>query len=63
LSASGTAAKKHDVHVGRIAEQLLPMHGGRGGGKGSFAQGSVATGTRAERLFADAAELLSRKKG
>jgi len=50
-SASGTAVKKHGIHVGNLSKELLPQFGGRGGGKPNFAQGSVATGTVPQELF------------
>jgi len=40
---------------------MLPQFGGRGGGKSSFAQGSVAQGTKPQELF-DAARLIIKKE-
>lgn len=45
VSASSVAVKDQKVHVGNLAKAVLPKFGGRGGGKPSFAQGSIAPGT------------------
>jgi alanyl-tRNA synthetase len=50
-TASGSAQKEHKIHVGTIAKELLPKFGGRGGGKPSFAQGSIDAGASVDEFF------------
>lgn len=57
-SASHTAVSQFRVDVGRLSRKLLPQFGGRGGGKPSFAQGTVAAETSPEKLFEAARSLL-----
>jgi alanyl-tRNA synthetase len=58
-AASHTAFKEFKIDTGKLAKALLPKFGGRGGGKPTFAQGSVADETSAESLFGEARTLLS----
>ena len=51
-SASNQAVKKHKVDIGVMSKDLLAKFGGRGGGKPSFAQGSLGVETKVEELFA-----------
>jgi len=60
-SASHQAVSQLSIHVGNLSKQLLPQFGGRGGGKPSFAQGTVAPGTVPEKFF-EAARLLLKKE-
>jgi alanyl-tRNA synthetase len=64
-SASHRAVSQLSTHVGNLSKQLLPQFGGRGGGKPSFAQGTVAPGTVPEKFFEAALLLLKEevKKG
>ena len=50
-AASGPAQKDHKIHVGTIAKELLPKFGGRGGGKPTFAQGSIDGDTNVDEFF------------
>lgn len=61
LAASSQAALDKKVKAGDITKELLPIFGGRGGGKPNFAQGSVDNETDADELFAKAAELIKNK--
>jgi len=63
VTASGSAARVHDLHVGDIAKEVLPQFGGRGGGKPSFAQGSTAAGTAPQDLFDTFKTILKEKVG
>ncbi|HWR83569.1 MAG TPA: alanine--tRNA ligase [Candidatus Deferrimicrobium sp.] len=58
-SASAEAVSKFHVHIGRLSRQLLERFGGRGGGKPSFAQGTVAVETTPGELFKTARTLVS----
>ncbi|MFQ6007825.1 MAG: alanine--tRNA ligase-related protein, partial [Candidatus Zixiibacteriota bacterium] len=60
-SASHRAVSQLHIDVGRLSRQLLPQFGGRGGGKPSFAQGTVAQGTKPQELF-EAAGLMIKKE-
>jgi len=60
-SASHQAVSQLRIHVGNLSKQLLPQFGGRGGGKPSFAQGTVASGTIPEKFF-EAARLLLKEE-
>ncbi|TET93753.1 MAG: hypothetical protein E3J26_05785, partial [Candidatus Zixiibacteriota bacterium] len=60
-SASHQAVSQLRIHVGNLSKQLLPQFGGRGGGKPSFAQGTVAPGTIPEKFF-EAARLLLKEE-
>jgi len=60
-SASHQAVSQLSIHVGNLSKQLLPQFGGRGGGKPSFAQGTVAPGTIPEKFF-EAARLLLKEE-
>ncbi len=57
--ASSRAVKEFNIHIGNVARQLLPKFGGRGGGKPSFAQGSVADDTDSQALFDVALSLIN----
>jgi len=57
-SASSKAAKEYKVHIGKLSKEILPKFGGRGGGKPTFAQGSVALGTIAVDLFESVKKIL-----
>jgi alanyl-tRNA synthetase len=57
-SASHQAVSQLRLHVGNLSKQLLPQFGGRGGGKPSFAQGTVERNTVPEKLFKAARLLL-----
>lgn len=50
-SASHEAVSTYGINVGTLSREILPSFGGRGGGKPSFAQGSVAPATTAKELF------------
>jgi alanyl-tRNA synthetase len=60
-AASGSAVSQFHIDVGELSQQLLPQFGGRGGGKPSFAQGTVAQGTKPLELF-EAARLIIKKE-
>jgi alanyl-tRNA synthetase len=47
--ASGSGQVK--LHIGNISRDLLKQFGGRGGGKESFAQGTVPSDTNSDKLF------------
>jgi len=51
-SASSEAVSRHRVNIGALSKEILPQFGGRGGGKPTFAQGSVADEAEAARVFA-----------
>ncbi|MFZ1684785.1 MAG: alanine--tRNA ligase [Candidatus Zixiibacteriota bacterium] len=61
-AASHEAVTIHKADVGQLSKELLPLFGGRGGGKPAFSQGGVAVGTKADDLFAKAKELLTGRK-
>ncbi len=50
-AGSSSAINQNSVNVGKTASAVLPQFGGRGGGKPSFAQGSVADDTDSEKFF------------
>jgi alanyl-tRNA synthetase len=50
-SASSEAVNRLKVNIGAVSKQVLPQFGGRGGGKPTFAQGSVADGTDPRQVF------------
>ncbi len=58
-AASNKANKDHKIDAGKITKQLLPEFGGRGGGKPTFAQGSVDDATDSSALFKKALQLIS----
>lgn len=60
-AASANSVNDHKIDVGAICKDLLAQFGGRGGGKPSFAQGSVAPETDPDKLFARMRELLQTK--
>jgi alanyl-tRNA synthetase len=60
-SASHAAVAQWHIDVGSLSKQLLPQFGGRGGGKSSFAQGTVAQGTTPQELFEAARELIKKE--
>jgi len=60
-SASHAAVMQLHINVGKLSKQILPQFGGHGGGKSSFAQGSVAQGTKSQELF-EAARLNIKKE-
>ncbi|MEW6412044.1 MAG: alanine--tRNA ligase [Candidatus Zixiibacteriota bacterium] len=62
-AASNKATEDFKIDVGKITKELLPKFGGRGGGKLSFAQGTVDTGTDAKQLFDKVLELTGESKG
>lgn len=57
-SGSYAAVSEFHIDVGKLTGMLLPQFGGRGGGKPSFAQGTVALGTISEKFFEAARMLL-----
>ena len=57
-AASSAAVKEHQIHVGELTKECLQKHGGRGGGKPNFAQGTAAPDTKAEVLFDTFCELI-----
>ncbi|UCG63227.1 MAG: alanine--tRNA ligase [Candidatus Zixiibacteriota bacterium] len=61
-AASNKATTEQKIDIGGLTKELLPKFGGRGGGKVSFAQGTVADDTAAEQLFKDAKTLIAGKK-
>jgi alanyl-tRNA synthetase len=61
-AASHEAVTNHKADVGQLSKELLPLFGGRGGGKAGFSQGGVAVGTNSADLFAKAKDLLGAKK-
>lgn len=63
IAASGSAEKKLKMNVGALFRNLLPKYGGRGGGKPTFAQGSVAQETSPGELFDALAEMISEELG
>ncbi|UCD65177.1 MAG: alanine--tRNA ligase [Candidatus Zixiibacteriota bacterium] len=62
LAASAKATRQYKIDAGAVAKVLLSQFGGRGGGKASFAQGTVAADTNPKQLFAKALELISKSK-
>ncbi len=62
-SASHAAVTRQHINVGKLSKQMLPQFGGRGGGKSSFAQGTVALGTVSQELFEAARSLVKREAG
>lgn len=61
-AASHTAVTEQAVHIGKLSKQLLALFGGRGGGKPTFAQGTVANNTVAQKLFDTAITLIGKGK-
>ncbi len=61
-AASGSAVREYKIDAGRLAKELLPMFGGRGGGKPNFAQGGIDGDTDPGRLFDEAKTLLEKRK-
>ncbi len=61
-AASNKATTEQKIDIGKITKRLLPKFGGRGGGKVSFAQGTVADDTTAKQLFEDARMLIHGKE-
>lgn len=59
-AASSKAINEYKIDAGKISRELLPQFGGRGGGKPSFAQGSVAPGTVPQQLFEKAMSFIQR---
>jgi len=59
-SASPSAS---NIDIGKISKDLLPKFGGQGGGKPTFAQGSVARETDAAKFFDEAKVLIAQSKG
>ena len=57
-SASSQAVKGHKLDIGKITKALLSQFGGRGGGKPTFAQGTVADGTDAEQVLDTACSIV-----
>jgi alanyl-tRNA synthetase len=60
-AASGSAVSQFHIDVGELSQQLLPQFGGRGGGKPSFAQGTVAQGTKPPELFEEALLIIKKE--
>lgn len=61
-AATATMEKKYKFDAGSFTRVLLNRFGGRGGGKTSFAQGTVAEGTLPEEVFQAARKLFEEKK-
>ncbi|MEA3297309.1 MAG: DHHA1 domain-containing protein, partial [candidate division Zixibacteria bacterium] len=61
-TASGKAVKNYNIDIGRMTKELLPKFGGRGGGKPSFARGSVDKDVDSRKLFDAAFELIHEEK-
>ncbi len=59
-AASHAASTDFKIDTGNLSRELLSKFGGRGGGKPTFAQGSVADNTDAGALFNEARSLLSK---
>ena len=62
-AVSNKASKDFKLDAGKIVKQLLPKFGGRGGGKVSFAQGTVANDTEPQTLFDEALGLVDQALG
>ncbi len=60
-AASSAAVDNHKIDIGELSRVLLAQFGGKGGGKANFAQGGVATDTRASDLFGRMRDLLSER--
>ncbi|MEW5994225.1 MAG: DHHA1 domain-containing protein, partial [Candidatus Zixiibacteriota bacterium] len=63
VSASHRAVTELQVDAGRLSKELLPKFGGRGGGKASFAQGTVSEDISPQELFEAAKKLLTKGAG
>lgn len=61
-AATATMEKKYKFDAGSFTRDLLNRFGGRGGGKTSFAQGTVADGTPPEEVFQAVKKLFEEKK-
>ncbi|MDD5427240.1 MAG: alanine--tRNA ligase [candidate division Zixibacteria bacterium] len=61
-AATATMEKKYKFDAGSFTRVLLNRFGGRGGGKTSFAQGTVAEGTLPEEVFQAVRKLFEEKK-
>jgi alanyl-tRNA synthetase len=62
IAASTPAVKKHDIHAGTIAREVLPKLGGRGGGKPAFAQGGIEDSVSFETAVKAIADWLGEKR-
>ena len=58
-AASSKANKDHGCDIGKLTKELLPQYGGRGGGKPTFAQGSVDDNTESQKLFDTVRDMLT----
>jgi alanyl-tRNA synthetase len=63
VAANARAMQEHKLSAGDIAKEIFPRFGGRGGGKPTFAQGSVAVGTDSRTFFDAIAQLLTTRVG
>ncbi len=61
-AASSKATDDFKIDIGKITKALLPKFGGRGGGKLSFAQGTIESGADAKQLFDEVLELIGKNK-
>ncbi len=57
-AATSEAVKKYDINIGQITKKLLTEFGGRGGGKLTFAQGSLPDKINEKEFFKSAIDLL-----
>ncbi|NOY88712.1 MAG: hypothetical protein GXO93_04870 [FCB group bacterium] len=62
-AASKKAVEESQLDAGKISKKLLSQFGGRGGGKASFAQGSLPADVDVRQLFQKAKELLPKGGG
>ncbi len=63
VAANGPAVQNHKLSAGDIAKEVFSRFGGRGGGKPTFAQGSIATGSDSRAFFDAIVEILTGKVG
>ncbi len=62
-SGSFGAIEDYGMHVGQIVKESLPQFGGRGGGKPSFAQGTVPQETSPQELFQTVRRIVKARAG
>ena len=62
-AASAFVSKNFNIDIGKMSKELLSQFGGSGGGKATFAQGTVSKGTDAEKFFDKAKEIIVAFKG
>jgi len=60
-AATSAAVKEFKFNAGKFTKNILADFGGRGGGKPSFAQGTVADGTKADDVFKGVRKTLEQK--